>query len=190
MCWFESNSNPLSIPSGAPSVLEPVSQAAAKGVSIEDIPAPPLYKSTARTYALLDLGQKASGAEQPIEEHLIRGTKAAMAEYKKPPQEHARAGKQMVKNKSVSDLVCNLLLICLRENIKGQIHRRVSTGLSHLHSQTSTQMISSNLTLFSEGGTALTCRIHVPIDPCNFVLLILNEHLSRLNSVSINLQGG
>lgn len=96
----------------------------------------------------------------------------------------------MVKNKSVSDLVRNLLLIWLRENIKGQIHRRVSMGVSHLNGQTSTQMISSNLTLFSEGGTALTCRIHVLIDPCNFVLLILNERLSRLNSVSINLQGG
>lgn len=68
-----------------------------------------------------------------------------MPEYKEPPQEHARAGKQMVKNKSVSDLMCNLLLICLRENIKGQIHRRVSMGLSHLHSQTSTQITFSDL---------------------------------------------
>lgn len=41
----------------------------------------------------------------------------------------------MVKNKSISDLMYHLLLVCLRENIKGQIHRRVST----------TQIVFSNL---------------------------------------------
>lgn len=51
----------------------------------------------------------------------------------------------MVKKKSVSDLKYNLLLICLKKNIKGQIHKRVSVQLLDLHGQSSTQRIFSSL---------------------------------------------
>ena len=119
-----------------------------------------------------------------------------MAEHKKPFQEQAKARKQMVKNKSVSDLMYNLLLICLRENIKGQIHRRVSVRLSHLHGQTSTQMIFSNLQsdTILQGWHILNLLnpLSDTLTP-NFVPLILNYYLTcsaLLNSMSINLQGG
>lgn len=102
-----------------------------------------------------------------------------MTEYKKPPQEQAKAGKQMVKNKSVSDLVYDLLLICLRENTKGQIHRRVSM----------TQIIFSNLPpdAVPQGWHRLDL-----LNPCSGTLII-TVPLSRpaaLNSFSINLQSG
>lgn len=119
-----------------------------------------------------------------------------MAENKQPSQEQDKARKQMVKNESVSDLTYNLLLICLSENIKGQIHRRVSVGLSHLHGQTSTQIIFSNL----QSDTVLQgWHILNLLNPCsdtltcNFVPLILNDYLTcsaLLNSISINLEGG
>lgn len=38
----------------------------------------------------------------------------------------------MVKKESVSNLEYDLLLICSKKNIKGQIHKRVSVQLSDL----------------------------------------------------------
>lgn len=96
--------------------------------------------------------------DQLPQEHLIKGNKGSNGRAQKNPQEQAKAKNQMVKKECVSDLTYNLLLIYPRENVKGQIYRRVSVGLSHLHGQTSTQMIFSNLlTLFSKVGTHLTC---------------------------------
>lgn len=94
---------------------------------------------------LLDLSQKAFVNHQLIQSIWCKGIKAAEAQHKKPSQEQAKARKQIVKKKSVSDLKYNLLLICPRENIKGQIHKRVSVQFSDLHGQSSTQMISNNL---------------------------------------------
>jgi len=119
-----------------------------------------------------------------------------MAGHKKPSQEQVKARKQMVKNESVSDLMYNLLLICQRENIKDQTHRRVSVGLSHLHGQTSTQMIFSNV---QSNAVLRGWHILSLLNPCsdtltyNFVPLILSDYLtcSALhNSISSNLQGG